>query len=94
MGSLQVGNQPEHRLRAGCGGELVAAGGLRPLDEFDVARDQLDFVNGQFIPYGLPNGYVCDFLFCPPGTRPSPGSLARNERLPHPSRSVTPAVTD
>jgi FkbM family methyltransferase len=45
---------------------------LRPLDEFDVARDQLDFLDGSFIPYQMPIGYVCDFLFCPQEIQPSP----------------------
>lgn len=45
-------------------GWFIAADGLRPLAEFDVRRDQLAFIDGRFIPYEMPRGYVCDFLFC------------------------------
>jgi FkbM family methyltransferase len=50
---------------AGYRGWFVAAGRLRPLEEFDIARDQLDFLDGGFVPYEMPAGYVSDFLFCP-----------------------------
>lgn len=50
---------------AGYDGWFITAGGLRPLEEFDVARDQLAFLDGRFIPYAMPTGYVYDFLFCP-----------------------------
>jgi FkbM family methyltransferase len=55
---------------AGYSGWFVTARGVRPLTEFDVARDQLDFLDGSFVPYRLPAGYVSDFLFCPPGAQP------------------------
>jgi FkbM family methyltransferase len=55
---------------AGYRGWFITEGGLRPLEEFDVARDQLDFLAGRFVPYEMPSGYVFDFLFCPPGIAP------------------------
>jgi FkbM family methyltransferase len=55
---------------AGYQGWFVAADRLRPLREFNVARDQLSFLDGRFVPYQMPSGYVSDFLFCPPGTLP------------------------
>lgn len=57
---------------AGYRGWFVAEHGLRPLADFDVARDQLGFLDGRFTPYGMPRGYVHDFLFCPPGAVPPP----------------------
>jgi FkbM family methyltransferase len=42
---------------------------LIPLDEFDVARDQLAFVTGEEAQcHGMPSGYIHDFLFVRPGT--------------------------
>jgi FkbM family methyltransferase len=67
---------------AGYSGWFVAGSGLRPLQEFDVARDQLDFLDGRFIPYATPDGYVYDFLFCPPGVTPPPSALAGSRKLP------------
>ncbi len=61
---------------AGYRGWFVAGSGLRPLREFDVARDQLRFLDGRFAPYSMPDGYVYDFLFCPPGIAPPPSALA------------------
>jgi FkbM family methyltransferase len=69
---------------AGYRGWFVSGGGLRPLPEFDVERDQLGFLHGGFIPYGMPAGYVCNFLFCPPGVLPPPWSLARTGQAPRP----------
>jgi FkbM family methyltransferase len=46
--------------------------GLRPLQDFDVGRDQLAHVSGDFVPYGMPRGYVSDFLFARPGTDLTP----------------------
>jgi FkbM family methyltransferase len=62
---------------AGYNGWFVTDGGLRALHEFDVTRDQVDFLDGRFIPFGMPAGYVYDFLFCPPGIRPPRWSLDR-----------------
>jgi FkbM family methyltransferase len=63
-------------------GWFVAGTRLRPLQEFDVARDQLGFLDGRFTPYSMPDGYVYDFLFCPPGIAPPPSALAGSRDLP------------
>jgi FkbM family methyltransferase len=35
---------------------------LRPIADFDLERDQLaKVVNGQFNPFSMPKGYICDF---------------------------------
>jgi FkbM family methyltransferase len=60
---------------AGYRGWFVTGRRLRPLKDFDVARDQLRFLGGRFVPYAMPDGYVYDFLFCPPGVLPSPSNL-------------------
>jgi FkbM family methyltransferase len=62
---------------AGYRGWLVRPDSLRPLADFDVARDQLAFLGQEFVPYSMPAGYVCDFLFCPPGIRPPAWALGR-----------------
>jgi FkbM family methyltransferase len=67
-----IANTFELLVDAGYHGWFIAEGGLRPLEEFDVTRDQLDFLVGRFVPYGMPSGYVYDFLFCPPGIAPPP----------------------
>jgi FkbM family methyltransferase len=58
---------------AGYDGWFMIGGGLRPLEDFDLARDQLAFLDGQFIPYAMPAGYVYDFLFCSRETKLPPG---------------------
>lgn len=58
---------------AGYEGWAITEAGLRPLEEFDVERDQLAFLDGRFIPYAMPAGYVSDFLFCARGTSLPPG---------------------
>ncbi|MBX9978866.1 MAG: FkbM family methyltransferase [Mycobacterium gordonae] len=44
----------------------VTESALRPIAEFDVARDQMDFVSGpgagEFHPFAMPAGYVHDFV--------------------------------
>jgi FkbM family methyltransferase len=59
---------------AGYRGWFVTEHGLRPLADFDVDRDQVGFLDGRFMPYGMPRGYVNDFLFCPPGAVPPPSA--------------------
>lgn len=58
----------DYLLGLGYAGYAVHADGLRPLAEFDVERDQLAFLGEDFIPYGVDQGYVYDFLFVRPGT--------------------------
>ncbi|MGH2490351.1 MAG: FkbM family methyltransferase [Candidatus Limnocylindria bacterium] len=47
-------------------GYAVRASGLTSLDDFDVQRDQLAFVTGDFVAGWMPPGYVHDFLFVRP----------------------------
>ncbi len=63
---------------AGYRGWFVAEGELHPLEEFDIARDQLGLLDGRFVAYAMPAGYVSDFLFCPPGTMLPPSLLGRH----------------
>jgi FkbM family methyltransferase len=58
----------EHLAGLGYEGYQVRPGGLRPLAEFDLARDQLAFLGAEFMPYAMPDGYVHDFVFVAPGT--------------------------
>lgn len=48
-------------------GYFLQGGRLRPLAEFEVNRHQLAFLQGGFVPYGMPTEYVSDFLFVPDG---------------------------
>ena len=61
---------------AGYDGWFIIENELRPLERFDVTRDQLAFLDGRFMPYQMPARYVSYFLFCPPETR-LPSGLAR-----------------
>jgi hypothetical protein len=51
----------------------LAPEGLRELKEFNVQRDQLSYLCNGFVPYGMPAGYVNDFLFVPPETEMTDG---------------------
>lgn len=55
---------------AGAGYEVFFVRGqhLHPVAGFDLQRDQLSFLGPEFVPYGMPAGYVHYFLFVPPGT--------------------------
>lgn len=55
----------EYLLALGYIGWAIAPEGLRPLDRFDLERDQLAFVAG-FELGAMPSGYINDFLFAPP----------------------------
>jgi hypothetical protein len=46
--------------------------GLRPLRCFDLDRDQLAFLGDGFMAFGVPAGYVNEFLFVRPGSDLSP----------------------
>jgi FkbM family methyltransferase len=70
---------------AGYGGWFIRKEELHPLEEFDVARDQLDLLDERFRPYTMPAGYVSDFLFCPRET-PLVSKLIRSDR---PSLSIS-----
>ena len=94
LDELLAGVESTFRLFADAGyrGWFVAEHGLRPLAEFDVARDQLDFLDGQFVPYGMPSGYVCDFLFWPPDAQPLPANWAGIPPDPSPGGDPVPAA--
>ena len=49
-------------------GHYFASDGLAPLERFDLQRDQLDHLGPDVVEYGMPGGYVADFLFVAPGT--------------------------
>jgi FkbM family methyltransferase len=49
-------------------GHYFARDALVPLDRFDVERDQLAHLGPGVVEYGMPEGYVADFLFVAPGT--------------------------
>jgi FkbM family methyltransferase len=57
----------EHLRRLGYVGYAVHETGVRPLDEFDVERDQRAWLGTGFMPYAMPAAYVHDFLFVRPG---------------------------
>jgi FkbM family methyltransferase len=52
----------------GYDGYFLRAGSFFPVAEFDVDRDQLSFLTSEFVPYGMPSGYVHYFLFVRPAT--------------------------
>jgi FkbM family methyltransferase len=55
----------EHLLGLGYRGWAIGPEGFRPLDEFDLERDQLAFLSGFELEI-VPSGYINDFLFAPP----------------------------
>lgn len=58
----------DYLLAFGYEGYFLRAGAFLPLASFDLARDQLSFLTADFVPYGMPAGYVHYFLFVRPGT--------------------------
>jgi FkbM family methyltransferase len=46
----------------------LRAKGIVPIIEFDLERDQLDYIDGAFIPYSVGRDYVNNFLMLPRGT--------------------------
>jgi FkbM family methyltransferase len=56
----------EHVLALGYAGHYFGPDGLTPLDRFDVERDQLAHLGPGVAEYGMPAGYVADFLFTGP----------------------------
>lgn len=50
----------------GYAGWFFGPRGLAPLDAFDVERDQLAHLGPGVAEYGMPDGYVADFLFAGP----------------------------
>jgi FkbM family methyltransferase len=58
----------EHLLTRGYDGYIVDDGGLRPLAEFDVTRDQVAFLRPHAVFSAAPPGYLNNFLFVAAGT--------------------------
>lgn len=58
----------DHLQKYGYEGWFLRNGSLLPLASFDLERDQLAFLTSEFVPYGMPPGYVHYFLFVRPGT--------------------------
>lgn len=54
----------------GYGGWFLGPGGLRPLEEFDLERDQLRHLGSVVVAHEMPAEYVADFLFLPDGAPP------------------------
>lgn len=50
----------------GYSGWCLRSGGLGPLANFDVQRDQLQFLRPGLVEYEMPEAYVADFLFARP----------------------------
>ena len=50
----------------GYAGRYFGPGGLAPLADFDVERDQLAHLGSGVAEYGMPDAYVADFLFADP----------------------------
>jgi FkbM family methyltransferase len=44
---------------------FLDSNGSHPIEEFDVNRHQLDYLDSKFVPYSAPHDYVADFLFVP-----------------------------
>jgi len=63
-----IGDTFAYLAGLGYEGHYFAAGGLAPLERFDVERDQLAHLGAGVVEYGMPEGYVADFLFVAPGT--------------------------
>lgn len=52
-------------VEAGYSAFFLDSSGSHPIEEFDVNRHQLDYLDSKFVPYSAPHGYVADFLFIP-----------------------------
>ena len=52
----------QHLLGLGYSGWGISSDGPRPLDQFDLERDQLSFLSS-FELGQMPSGYIHDFLF-------------------------------
>jgi FkbM family methyltransferase len=63
-----IGETLQHLARRGYEGYFLREGSFLPVESFDLERDQLSFLTSDFVPYGMPAGYVHYFLFVPPGT--------------------------
>jgi FkbM family methyltransferase len=74
-----------HLAALGYDGFFFGPRGISPVSEFDVERDQLQHLGAGVVEYGMPEGYVADFLFAGTGVdverairRPTSGRRARH----------------
>jgi FkbM family methyltransferase len=58
----------EHLAERGYDGYILRDGGLRPISEFEVGRDQLAFLKPHAMFSAAPAGYLHNFLFVAAGT--------------------------
>ena len=70
---LPITNVINRIVSLGYEGWALFATGLRPIDQFDINRDQLRFISDEF-QNEMPSAYVNDFLFLSKG-RPPPSNL-------------------
>jgi len=61
-----IGATFAHLAALGYAGRFFGPRGLAPLADFDVERDQLAHLGPGVEEYGMPDGYVADFLFADP----------------------------
>lgn len=69
-----------HLAALGYAGRFLSPGGLSPLDGFDVERDQLAHLGPGVEEFGMPAGYVADFLFTDPALDVERLLAARTDR--------------
>jgi hypothetical protein len=62
-----IGETFAHLAGLGYAGRYFGPHGLTALAQFDVERDQLAHLGPGVEEFGMPDGYVADFLFADPG---------------------------
>lgn len=77
--SRPIGETFRYLAGLGYAGWYFSPGGLMPLEQFDVERDQLAHLGPRVVEYGMPEGYVADFLFAAPGAD-VPGLIGAGRR--------------
>ncbi len=81
-----IGDTFRYLEELGYAGWYFGPGGLAPLEQFDVERDQLAHLGPGVVEYGMPEGYVADFLFAAPGAD-VPGLISPARRRPRAPRT-------
>jgi FkbM family methyltransferase len=64
----EIGVTFQYLSGLGYAGYAIGPRRLRPIAEFDIGRDQLSFLSGEFIAGAMPPAYVHDFVFVRLGT--------------------------
>ncbi|RDH77696.1 FkbM family methyltransferase [Mycolicibacterium moriokaense] len=57
----------ERLVSVGYSAYFLDSHGSHSVDQFDVNRHQLGYLDSKFVPYSAPHGYVADFMFIPDG---------------------------